>query len=121
MDYSGPDDTVTEEFAAPASSRLIAEAVAEGLDFPTSAAFADDGTLYVAESGLPFSGARPGGRIVRIGQDGSSTSVLVGLRAPVNGLAWHDGGFFISEGGFPGRISRWTPGGEPHTVLDGLP
>jgi hypothetical protein len=66
-------------------------------------------------------GARPGGRIVRIGQDGSSTSILEGLRAPVNGLTWHDGGFFISEDGFPGRISRWTPGSERNTVLDGLP
>ena len=76
--------------------------------------------LYVAESGLPFGGARPGGRIVRIGADGFAM-VLDGLRAPVNGLAWHDGGFFISEGGFPGRISRWAPAGERHTVLDGLP
>jgi glucose/arabinose dehydrogenase len=97
------------------------EPVAAGLDFPTSAAFADDGALYVAESGLPFGGAWPGGRIVRIGQGGSSTTVLDGLRAPVNGLAWHDGGFYISEGGFPGRISRWSPHGERRTVLDGLP
>src|SRR4051794_7084803 len=125
MDYPGLDDTVTEAFAAPlaasASIRLIAESVAEGLDFPTSAAFADDGALYVAESGLPFGGARPGGRIVRIGQGGSSTTVLDGLRAPVNGLAWHDGGFYISEGGFPGRVSRWSPHGERRTLLDGLP
>ena len=95
--------------------------VAEGLDFPTSAAVAGDGALYVAESGLPFGGARPGGRIVRIGADGSSRCVLEGLRAPVNGLVWHDGGFYISEGGFPGRVSRWTPGGARQTVLDGLP
>src|SRR5579864_4341286 len=77
---------------------LGTELLAEGLDFPTSAAFADDGQLYVAESGLPFGGARPGGRIVRIGLNGSSTNVLEGLRAPVNGLTWHDGGFLISEG-----------------------
>jgi glucose/arabinose dehydrogenase len=119
------DQTSTEQagvaIESPVARSLATDRLAEGLDFPTSAAFADDGTLYVAESGLPFGGARPGGRIVRIGQDGSSTSVLEGLRAPVNGLAWHDGGFFISEGGFPGRISRWTPGGERHTVLDGLP
>jgi glucose/arabinose dehydrogenase len=97
------------------------ELLAEGLDFPTSAAFADDGALYVAESGLPFGGARPGGRIVRIGPNGSSTTVLEGLRAPVNGLTWHDDGFLISEGGFPGRISRWRPAGERQTVLDDLP
>lgn len=106
----------------PAGSALPnTEAVSEGLDFPTSAAFDDGGVLYAAESGLPFGGARPGGRIVRIGSDGSRTTALGGLRAPVNGLAWHNGGFYISEGGFPGRISRWAPGGERHTVLDGLP
>src|SRR3954469_18078274 len=100
MDYPGLDDTVTEAFAAPlpasAPTPLTAESLAEGLDFPTSAAFAEDGTLYVAESGLPFGGARPGGRIVRIASDGSCKSVLEGLRAPVNGLAWHGGGFYIS-------------------------
>src|SRR3954468_21839492 len=100
---------------------LETELVAEGLDFPTSAAFTDDGTLYVAESGLPFGGARPGGRIVRIGEGGTRTTMLDGLRAPVNGLVWHDGDCYISEGGFPGRISRWISGGERHTVLDGLP
>jgi glucose/arabinose dehydrogenase len=119
------DDMITEPAGAATADAgvrpLATEQLAEGLDFPTSAAFAADGALYVAESGLPFGGARPGGRIVRIGPGGSSTSVLEGLRAPVNGLVWHDGGFFISEGGFPGRISRWTPGGERHTVLDGLP
>ena len=95
--------------------------MAQGFDFPTSVAFADDGTLYVAESGLPFGGARPGGRIVRVETDGRRTVVLDGLRQPVNGLTWHAGGFYIAEGGFPGRISRWVPGDAPQTILDGLP
>jgi glucose/arabinose dehydrogenase len=123
------DDRVDDMIAEPARAAiadaavrpLATEQLAEGLDFPTSAAFDGDGALYAAESGLPFGGARPGGRIVRIGQGGSSTTVLEGLRAPVNGLVWHDGGFYISEGGFPGRISRWMPDGERQTVLDGLP
>src|ERR1700689_5446047 len=78
----------------PPATRSNTDLIAEGLDFPTSAAVADDGALYVAESGLPFGGARPGGRIVRINADGSSRCVLEGLRAPVNGLFWHDGGFY---------------------------
>jgi glucose/arabinose dehydrogenase len=113
------DMTIAEPAAAtlPPPMNLLAE----GLDFPTSAAFTGDGTLYVAESGLPFGGARPGGRIVRIKDNGASQTVLEGLRAPVNGLVWSDGGFYISEGGFPGRISRWMPGGARQTVLDDLP
>jgi glucose/arabinose dehydrogenase len=100
---------------------LTAELVAQGFDFPTSIAFADDGTPYVAESGLTFGGARGGGRIVRIETDGGRTLVLDNLRQPVNGLTWHAGGFYIAEGGFPGRITRWVPGDAPQTILDGLP
>lgn len=97
------------------------EPIATGLDFPTSLARDDEGVLYVAESGLPFGGARSGGRVRRIGQGHDNPVVLDGLRQPVNGLTWHDGGFFISEGGAPGRISRWVPQRAPEPVLDGLP
>ncbi len=121
MDDRDGDEMISEPAGTLLAAPLAAERLAVGLDFPTSVAIADDGTPYVAESGLPFDGARPGGRIVRVDRDGSTTCVLEGLRAPVNGLTWHDGGFYMSEGGFPGRISRWTPGSERRTVLDGLP
>ena len=84
--------------------------VAEGLDFPTSLAFDEEGTPWIAESGLPFAGAAPGGRIRRVDRDGRTEPLLGDLRSPVNGLCFHDGAFFISEGGNPGRISRWAPG-----------
>lgn len=95
--------------------------IAEGLDFPTSLAFDAEGTPWIAESGLPFAGAKPGGRIERVGADGNTELFLGDLRSPVNGLCFHDGAFFIAEGGHPGRISRWAPGGALETVLDGLP
>ena len=95
--------------------------LAEGLDFPTSVARGRDGALYVAESGLPFGGAAPGGRIVRIGEDGRRETMLDGLGAPVTGLTACEDGFYISEGGAPGRISRWVPGGALETILDRLP
>jgi glucose/arabinose dehydrogenase len=122
MTYCDDADTIAGAPAAASSAPpLDAARVAHGLDFPTSAAFAADGALYVAESGLAFGGARAGGRIVRIEADGSLAEVLGDLRAPVNGLTWSDGGFYIAEGGYPGRISRWTPGRARVTVLDGLP
>jgi glucose/arabinose dehydrogenase len=98
-----------------------AERVATGLHFPTSLAFDDDGRAYVAESGLPFGGAPAGGRVLRLRDDGCAEVVAEGLRAPLNGLVWHEGGFYLSEGGFPGRISRLTVDGARTTVIDGLP
>jgi glucose/arabinose dehydrogenase len=94
--------------------------IASGLDFPTSLAFDADGTPWVAESGLPFAGAAPNGRIRRI-VDGRAETLLGDLKWPVNGLAFHDGLFYVAEGGYPGRISRWSPGSDRETVLDGMP
>jgi glucose/arabinose dehydrogenase len=95
--------------------------VAAGLDFPTSLAFDEAGAPWIAESGLPFAGAAPGGRLLRIAADGRAEPRLGDLRWPVNGVSLHDGAFLISEGGCPGRISRWAPGSRRETVLDGLP
>jgi glucose/arabinose dehydrogenase len=97
------------------------EVVADGLHFPTSLTFDDTGTPYVAESGLPFGGAPRGGRIWRL--DGDARTLLAeGLNPPVNGLTYHDGMLYVTEGGHPSRISRLSPdGGELETIVDGLP
>jgi glucose/arabinose dehydrogenase len=100
---------------------MRAQLVAEGLSFPTSLAFGPDGLVYVAESGLPFGGAKPGGRILRIEADGAATCLLEGLRHPVTGLSYRDGWFYVSEGGSPGRLSKVSPTGQWITLLDGLP
>lgn len=99
----------------------MAEIVAEMLCFPTSVALDANGRLWVAESGLPFDGAPPGGRVVRIGDGGTREVVCEGLRAPVTGLTFHQDAFYVSEGGSPGRISRVTLDGERRDVIDGLP
>ncbi|HSR67185.1 MAG TPA: sugar dehydrogenase [Acidobacteriota bacterium] len=95
--------------------------VAEGLSFPTSLAFDDQGVLYVAESGLPWDGEAPGGKIWRVLPRGDRQLHAQDLRHPVNGITWHQGLLYVSEGGSPGRISRILPGGERQTVLEGLP
>jgi glucose/arabinose dehydrogenase len=100
---------------------LAPELVAAGFSFPTSLTFDSTGIAYVAESGLPFGGAPPGGRIWRIGPDGRRSSLAEGLRAPVNGLTFHDGGLYVSEGGHPGRISRLERDGRQTVILDNLP
>ena len=96
--------------------------VAANLHFPTSVAFGPDGVIYIAESGLPFDGAPPGGRVLRFSPDGRRECLIDGLRAPVTGATMHDGWLYISEGGNPGRITRYhTTTGDWRVVLDGLP
>src|SRR5947208_699993 len=79
------------------------EVVAGDFSFPASLAFDDDGTADVAEIGLPFAGARPGGMVWRLGSNGDRTLVVGDLRPPVNELTFHDGAIYISEGGHSGR------------------
>ena len=99
-----------------------AEKVTSGLHFPTAVAFDDAGTIYLAESGLPFDGAPAGGRILRVERGGRTTCLREGLRAPVNGVTHHEGLLYIAEGGNPGRISVLDPtSGAWSVVLDGLP
>ena len=94
---------------------------AGGFSFPTSLAFGSDGTAYVAESGLAFGGAAPGGRVWRIDRRGDRTLLAADLRPPVTGLTAVDNGLLVSEGGSPARISRLRLDGGRTTVLEGLP
>ena len=94
--------------------------VAGGFSFPTSLAFDDAGGMYVAESGLPFGGAPPGGRVWRVGAQ--RELLIENLRAPVNGLTFHRGRLYVSEGGHPARISCFDLDGKLlSVVLDNLP
>lgn len=96
------------------------ELVSNGLTFPTGLAFGADGSIYVSESGLPFGGAPPGGRILRLA--GEERKVVADeLRAPVNGVASDDDALYVSEGGHPARISQLDGDGRRETVLEGLP
>lgn len=93
--------------------------VATGLQFPTSLAFDDAGGVFVAESGLAFGGAAPGGKVWRLA-GGDRTLLADELAAPVTGLCWFEGDLFVSEGG-AGRITRVDAGGRKHVVVDGMP
>jgi glucose/arabinose dehydrogenase len=95
--------------------------VADDFSFPTSLAFDGDGNTYVAEAGLPFAGAAPGGRVWRLDPHGQRSLLLDRLRAPVNGVTAHNGSLYVAEGGHPGRILRWDSDGSITVILDGLP
>ncbi|HEY7355973.1 MAG TPA: hypothetical protein VH590_05875, partial [Ktedonobacterales bacterium] len=95
--------------------------VADQLSFPTSLTFDEDGHAYVAESGLPFGGAPPGGRVWRLEANGTRSLLAEGLRPPVNGLTYYQGALYVSEGGHPARISRLSLDGQQTTLVEGLP
>jgi glucose/arabinose dehydrogenase len=94
--------------------------VIDGLHFPTSLAVDAAGRMYVAESGLRFAGAQPGGRVWRLDGPESRTLIAEDLAAPVTGLCWHDGNLYVSEGG-AGRIIRIDAAGERTVIVDGMP
>ena len=99
--------------------------MAEGFSFPTSLTFDETGTAYIAEAGLPFGGAQPGGRVWKLEQDGQRSLLAQNLRQPVNGLTSYQGSLYLSEGGHPaapGRISRLDLlDGRQTVLLDKLP
>lgn len=111
---------MTEGTAAVGTGAARTDGVVGGLSFPTSIAFDGDANIVVAEAGLPFGGARPGGRVWRIDAAGERTLVIDGLAPPVNGITFHEGSVYISEGG-AGRITRLDESGEVSPVLQGLP
>src|SRR4051812_6796656 len=92
------------------------ELLFDELSFPTSLTLTEDGSFYVAESGLVFDGAASGGRVWRLEAGGRRTLLVENLRAPVNGLTLHKGCLYVSEGGHPGRISRFDLNGRLQQV-----
>lgn len=97
------------------------EIVCGELNFPTGLTFDDDGTLYLAESGLPFGGAPPGGRVWAL-RGADRELLLQGLRPPVNGVTFYDGSLYVTESGHPSRILRLDLStGAQQTVLEDLP
>lgn len=103
------------------------ELVMDCLSFPTSLTFDNEGIDYVTEAGLLFSNAPPrndicsnsnssiSGRVLKVIKIDSDIGnnnhhyrleiLAEGFRSPLNGLTFHDNALYVSEGGYPGRIS----------------
>lgn len=107
--------------ALPPGYRIAA--VAEQLNMPTGVAFDREGGVFVVEGGYAYGETFDTPRVLRIGTGGQHTVVATGSNPPWNGIVFHEGNFYVSEGGAkePGRIVRVTPNGELSAVVEGLP
>jgi glucose/arabinose dehydrogenase len=99
------------------------EIVATGLTFPTGVAFDDAGGVYVTEAGYSYGEVFTTPRLLRVEQAGRVRTIATGGGAPWNGLAHHQGAFYVAAGGVRegGRILRISPDGSIAPVVDGLP
>jgi glucose/arabinose dehydrogenase len=125
-------DKTREEFKPPRSLDPAAiavpegyriEPIATGLTYPTSVTFDDQGTPYVIEAGYSYGEDFTEPRLLRINPDGSHTVVATGAHPPWTGVVFHQGAFYVAEGGTQGggRIVRITPDGTLTPLVSGLP
>jgi glucose/arabinose dehydrogenase len=99
------------------------DVIATGLTFPTGVDFDAQGVPHVVEAGYCYGEAWATPRLVRVEADGSPAEVARGDNPPWNGVAFHDGSFFVAEGGVKegGRILRIEPDGATDVLVEGLP
>ncbi len=107
------------DVAVPPGYRI--EAVATGLTFPIAAVLDARDHLHVVEAGSAEGDAIAAPRLVRIEPDGTAREIARGANPPWTGASFHDGSFYISEGGVPGRILRFDADGRIRAIVDGLP
>ena len=119
--FSGPRQVDPAGIALPEGYR--AEVVATGFTFPTGVAFDDQGGIYVLEAGYSYGEVWTTPRLLRVESGGRPTVVATGENAPWNGVVFHDGAFYIADGGEKngGRILRVGIDGAISPVVEGLP
>src|SRR3954471_14636561 len=74
------------------------EAVATGLNFPTGVAFDDQSRPCVIEAGYSYGEVWTTPRLMRI-ENGQATEIARGDAPPWTGVAFHQGNFYVAEGG----------------------
>src|SRR5689334_487430 len=76
------------------------QVIATNLNMPTGVAFDDQNRPYVVEAGYCYGEVITAPRLLRINADGTSTVIATGDNSgPWNGVAFHDGAFYVAEGG----------------------
>lgn len=121
-DFNPPRQLIAEDVALPDGYTI--EPVARGMTFPTGVAFDDRGVPYIVQSGYSYGEVWETPRLLRVENDGSLSVVATGGdNGPWNGVAFHEGAFFVAEGGQRegGRILRISSTGEITAIVEDLP
>jgi glucose/arabinose dehydrogenase len=120
--FTPPRRVNPADVALPAGYRI--DVVATGLTFPAGVAFDEAGRPHVVETGYAYGEVWTTPRLLRVEPGGRLTPIAVGRRnGPWNGVAYHDGTFYVAEGGQleGGRILRIAPDGTTAALVEGLP
>lgn len=98
--------------------------VAHGLTYPTGIAFDERGQAYVVESGYSYGEDHGEARLLQLDPTGKHRVIATSKTGPWNGVAYHQGSFFVAEGGAvanDGKILRISPQGQITVLVQGLP
>ena len=120
--FKSPRRVNAEDIAVTKGFRI--ESVVTGLTFPTGVTFDADGRIYIVESGYAYGEVWTKPRLLRLEENGRLSEVAAGqTNGPWTGGTFHNGAFYISEGGEMegGRILRITPEGKIAVVAGNLP
>ncbi len=120
-EFQPPRKLQPADIAMPEGYRI--EVVATGLTFPTAVAFDAQGTPYVTESGYSYGEVFSEPRLLRVEKDGRLTEVAKGEHPPWTGITFHDGAFYVAEGGEKGggRIVRVGMDGAVRPLVSNIP
>src|SRR5882757_5771397 len=99
------------------------EVVATGLNFPTGVAFDDQSRPCVVEAGYCYGEISTIPRLLRIEPGGPPAVIAQGKNGPWNGVIFHEGNFYVSQGGVTegGAIVRIGLDGQITPLIWNLP
>lgn len=110
-----------QDFGVKLPNGYIISKFVGNLTFPTGITFNDVGEIFVLESGFRAGSVVSPPRILKVNPDGSTSVIAQGFAAPVLGITWHKGYFYVSESGYPGQITRVAMDGTKEVVIKDLP
>jgi glucose/arabinose dehydrogenase len=99
------------------------EVVAKDLTFPSAITFDDNGNIYVVETGYVYGEIWKEPKLLKLSGDKKVEIVKGSRNGPWTGVQFHNGNFYISEGGEAegGKILQVSPRGDIKVLVDNLP